>query len=110
VALPQAEIKIERPSGVGSPRPRATRKIEKELGDGGAPTQKSFDFASGCEDEPDLDRVIETIRQGAAYPDAVCVETGLVARRVQELILTLTLRGVLVADPSGRLRIAKSRI
>jgi DNA processing protein len=53
----------------------------------------------------DAARVLETVRSGAAYPDDICARTGLGPRRVSELILTLLLDGVLVADRSGRLRI-----
>lgn len=56
----------------------------------------------------DAQRVLEAVRAGAAYPDDVCSRTGLPAARIQELLLTLTLRGVLVADLAGRLKVVTS--
>jgi DNA processing protein len=52
------------------------------------------------------DRVLDAVRQGACTVDAVCSRTGLGAARVQQLVLTLTLEGVLVPDSSGRLSVA----
>jgi DNA processing protein len=50
--------------------------------------------------------VVEAVRRGASNIDAICVRTGLGASRVQQLVLTLTLDGVLVPDSSGRLSVA----
>lgn len=50
--------------------------------------------------------VVEAVRQGASNIDAICLRTGLAAGRVQQLVLTLTLDGVLVPDSSGRLSVA----
>jgi DNA processing protein len=47
--------------------------------------------------------VLEAVRAGACSRDAVCAQTGLTASRVQQLVLTLTLDGVLVPDSAGRL-------
>jgi len=52
--------------------------------------------------------VLEAVRAGATCPDDVCSRTGLPAGRIQELLLTLTLGGVLVADLAGRLKLVTS--
>ncbi len=49
-------------------------------------------------------RVIAALDAGATHADAIVQETGLTAAEVQELILTLTLDGVLAPDPSGGLK------
>lgn len=53
----------------------------------------------------EVDRVLAAVRSGAAHLDLICGETGLDPPRVQHHLLTLSLRGVLVADPSGRIRL-----
>jgi predicted Rossmann fold nucleotide-binding protein DprA/Smf involved in DNA uptake len=53
---------------------------------------------------PEAESVLEAVRAGAHTRDAVCAQTGLPAARVQELVLTLTLDGVLVPDSAGRLQ------
>jgi DNA processing protein len=57
----------------------------------------------------DAESVLEAIGAGAHTRDAVCARTGLAAARVQELVLTLTLDGVLVPDSAGRLSLASSQ-
>ncbi|HEX7671172.1 MAG TPA: DNA-processing protein DprA, partial [Polyangiaceae bacterium] len=52
--------------------------------------------------DPERDRVLAALRKGPAHPDALCAETGLPAARLQALLLTLTLEGTLVSEPSGR--------
>jgi len=47
--------------------------------------------------------LLEAVRAGARHLDAVCERSGLSAAAAQRLILTLTLEGVLAADPAGRL-------
>ena len=49
-------------------------------------------------------RVMAALEAGATHADAIVQETGLTAAEVQELILTLTLDGVLAPDPSGGLK------
>jgi len=51
--------------------------------------------------------LLEAIGNGACSADEIVVMTGLPAGRVSELILTLRLEGVLVTDPSGRIKIGK---
>jgi len=55
-----------------------------------------------CGLSPDM-VLIETLRSGPAYPDELCLRTGLCPQALQELLLTLRLDGVLVSDASGRL-------
>lgn len=52
----------------------------------------------------DLDRVRLAVVEGASHPDAIAGKTGLPLPQVQRLVLTLVLDGVLVPDPSGRVR------
>lgn len=55
-----------------------------------------------CNDASATALLLETIRAGARYADELCARTGLPVQRVQELLLTLRLDGVLVSDDSGR--------
>ncbi|HSU41103.1 MAG TPA: DNA-processing protein DprA [Polyangiaceae bacterium] len=50
--------------------------------------------------------LLEAVRAGARHLDAVCERSGLSAAAAQRLILTLTLEGVLAADPAGGLGVA----
>lgn len=45
---------------------------------------------------------VSAIESGARHLDAVCSVTGLPIARAQALLLTLTLEGIVVSDPSGR--------
>ncbi len=65
--------------------------------------------ANSSSPDEDLERVRGAVVSGAETVDAVCLETGLGASRVQQLVLTLTLDGVLVPDSSGRLIVASGR-
>lgn len=60
---------------------------------------------AGSSSDPDVLCLLEAVRSGAANADAVCQKTGLGAARVQHLLLTLELEGVLVADSEGRLKL-----
>ncbi len=51
----------------------------------------------------DEGRVVSALQTGPAYPDELARRAGLGAPRVQALLLTLTLEGVLVSEPSGRI-------
>lgn len=63
-------------------------------------------ISNSYESESDAARIVEAVRSGATHVDAVCAATGLPASRVQQLVLTLTLDGVLVPDSAGRLSAA----
>jgi DNA processing protein len=61
-------------------------------------------------DEPSDDsaarrRLLELVRAGATHVDDVCAQSGWSVGRIHQLLLTLTLEGVLVSDPTGRIRI-----
>jgi DNA processing protein len=56
--------------------------------------------------EEGAELVVAAVRAGALHLDAVCERSGLSPAAVQRLILTLTLEGVLAADPAGRLGVA----
>lgn len=51
----------------------------------------------------DEGRVVSALQTGPAHPDELARRAGLGAPRVQALLLTLTLEGVLVSEPSGRI-------
>jgi DNA processing protein len=57
--------------------------------------------------DPESERVLAVLRKGPAHPDALCAEAGLPAARLQGLLLTLTLEGALVSEPSGRVSLVK---
>jgi DNA processing protein len=67
--------------------------------------QACLDFSGPDEPSLDPDRIVSALRAGAEHADGICELTGLSSARVQHGILTLTLGGVLVADPAGRLRL-----
>jgi DNA processing protein len=54
-------------------------------------------------DREELGRVVAAVDAGARDLDAVCERTGLPASAAQRHVLTLTLEGVLGADPAGLL-------
>jgi len=53
----------------------------------------------------ELEQVLAAVREGALHADAIGVRTGLAPARLQQRLLTLSLGGVLVLDPSGRIRL-----
>jgi DNA processing protein len=57
--------------------------------------------------DPERDRVLARLRKGPAHPDALCTDAGLSAARLQALLLTLTLEGTLVSEPSGRVSLVR---
>lgn len=75
------------------------------------PRQAAFCFDSAAPEpgeEPER-AVLAALDRGARHLDDVCRLTGLRAERAQALLLTLELRGVLVAGPDGLTRRTKSR-
>jgi DNA processing protein len=56
----------------------------------------------------ELEQVLVAVQAGFHHPDELCEKLGFEARRIQQLLLTLTLRGALVPDPSGSFRIVNS--
>jgi len=61
---------------------------------------------SGPRDEAaELDEVLAAVRNGAHHADAIGARTGLGVGLIQHRLLTLSLGGVLVLDPAGRIRL-----
>ena len=52
--------------------------------------------------DPELEEVARAVEGGASHPDEIAERTGFAIPRVQQLLLTLELEGVLVATPSNR--------
>jgi len=71
------------------------------------PTQESLKFSETSAPADAREAVRWAVKSGAATADEIVIKLGLPVGRVSELILTLRLEGVLVTDPSGRLRIPK---
>lgn len=69
-------------------RAKGTRQLALDLGD------------------HEEEAILRAVREGARYADEISELTGLSAARVQAMLLTLRLKGALVADPEGRLRVA----
>jgi DNA processing protein len=55
------------------------------------------------DEEPDPDRrsVLSALQKGPCDADMLCTQTGLAPARLQALLLTLTLEGIVVSQPSG---------
>jgi DNA processing protein len=66
------------------------------------PAQAALPFSAGA---CDVDSVLEAVRNGADCADAIAHRTGLGVGVIQHRLLTLSLAGVLVLDPSGRIRL-----
>jgi DNA processing protein len=71
-------------------------------------TQSAFDFEGSSELERDAARVLAASHDGAVEPDELCRALELPAARIQRVLLTLRLRGVLVPGPQGGLIIRNS--
>jgi hypothetical protein len=56
-------------------------------------------------EQEQLDRVLSAVRAGCHHPEELCEKLGFEARLIQQLLLTLTLRGALVPDPNGRFKV-----
>lgn len=79
----------------GLPRPRG--HAEKKTASSGT-----------YDDAPDVEKVLEAVGCGPAYPDEIARRTGLIDAAVRECLLTLTLRGILVSHASGSFSVSKS--
>ena len=53
--------------------------------------------------DPATRAVLRAVKDGARHLDAICEVSGLPPAEAQRHVLTLTLEGVLVADPGGGL-------
>lgn len=93
-------------------RPVSLSSKRRRRGNSGAPrrphSEESVNHFEPLPLPSELDRVVLALRGGALYPDQLVAEAGLSPAQVQEVLLTLKLRGVLVANPSGRLELANS--
>jgi DNA processing protein len=66
-----------------------------------SPAQTVLGFAGAETERAELLRVVQAVQAGARHVDAICAISGLATAAVQRHTLTLTLEGVLVADPVG---------
>lgn len=56
--------------------------------------------------DPERGAVLQVLGIGPQYPDELCLRAGLPAPVLQALLLTLTLEGIVVSEPSGRVCLA----
>jgi DNA processing protein len=77
------------PQGSSAPAPNRPRDVQEEL---------AFRVEPG---DPGARAVLRAVAAGARHLDAVCAASGLPPGEAQRHVLTLTLEGVLVADPGG---------
>jgi DNA processing protein len=66
--------------------------------------QLALEIPQSCSGDPERDAILAAVRQGPKNLDELCALSGLPPSRLQGLILTLTLEGIVVSDPSGRIR------
>jgi DNA processing protein len=66
--------------------------------------REQLEFFPGLAQEEQLARVLAAVRAGFHQPEQLCEKLGFEARLIQQLLLTLTLRGALVPDPNGSFR------
>ncbi|HEY2410371.1 MAG TPA: DNA-processing protein DprA [Polyangiaceae bacterium] len=69
--------------------------------------QQSLGFPETLQPHSAREALLETVRRGASLSDEIVAQTGLPVAQVAQLILTLRLEGVLVADPAGRIEFSK---
>jgi DNA processing protein len=72
---------------------------------GAVSPEKTSEFLGGSPNQPETELVLGAVRNGADHADLIVAQTGLGPASVQASLLTLTLRGALVADSNGRIRI-----
>jgi DNA processing protein len=70
-----------------------------------ATAQLVLEIPQSCSGDPDRDAVLAAVRLGPKNLDELCALSGLSPGRLQPLILTLTLEGIVVSEPSGRIRL-----
>jgi DNA processing protein len=66
------------------------------------------EFGLTSREQEEACSVLAAVRAGARHLDAVCERSGLSTAVAQRLILTLTLGGVLAADPTGSLGVTRT--
>jgi DNA processing protein len=70
----------------------------------GAKRREQLEFLGPAGGEEQLGRVLDAVRAGFHQPEELCEKLGFEVRLMQQLLLTLTLRGALVPDPNGSFR------
>jgi DNA processing protein len=65
------------------------------------PVAQTSKIPQSCSGDPDRDALVTALAKGPRNADELCSLTGVSAGRIQALILTLTLEGIVVSDPSG---------
>ncbi len=94
----ELELILVMPPGSSAPRrSRPKPPVQRELLFGEKPA------------DPRTLAVLRAVEQGARHLDAVCAASGLPPGEAQRHVLTLTLEGVLVADPGGGLAAVPAR-
>ena len=58
-----------------------------------------------CSGDPDRDTLLSALARGELCPEELCSLTGLSPGRLQALLLTLTLEGIVVSGPSGQFKL-----
>ena len=117
VPLPlERSVRIVRAEGEpGSNGSREPKRAARKKGGGSGRSRQGNSRTRGpanlplrleVEGDPESKLVLEAVRGGATHASDVCEQTGLGPARVQHLILTLTLRGVLLSDQTGQLKLA----
>jgi DNA processing protein len=100
VSLPiQSDRPARKPARVSN-RQRSNRQ--------GASIQLTASLSNELRGEGLEREVLQGVAEGARHVDELCVRTGLPAAVIHRVLLTLSLRGVLVSGPSGLLLAAKS--
>jgi len=92
-------LRAERLHALAPAAPPASRSRRRD------PVEETSGFLGASGEQSEIDRILGAVRAGAIHADQIVAETGLIPARVQALLLTLTLRGALVADSNGCLRI-----
>jgi DNA processing protein len=85
---------------IGAPRALPDRRA------GSGAQAELFEQPLSAQD-PERRAVLEALAGGALYPDALVVQAGLAPPRLQAMLLTLTLDGIVVSEPSGRVSLTK---
>lgn len=70
-------------------------------------SQLALEIPQSCSGDPERDAVVDALRRGPKNLDELCALSGLPPGRLQPLILTLTLEGIVVSDPSGQIRLGR---
>jgi predicted Rossmann fold nucleotide-binding protein DprA/Smf involved in DNA uptake len=84
---------------------RPLEEDEEEVEEEPRGAQLNLEIPQSCSGDPERDAILAAVRQGPKNLDELCVLSGLAPGRLQGLILTLTLEGIVVSDASGRIRL-----